>query len=188
MPPVDVLLRSATTGRTDYEASGGYRGLRDVLDQPEHARSVLLGTTLTGLGGAHFPFARKAQLALAEPGPRIVVCNAAEDEPGSRKDRTLALVTPHVVVEGALIAAAVLEASDVWFYVSETLPEVLGSFAGAVAEVDASLSGRVRMHVFPAPAQYVAGEATAAVRAINGGEAKPVDQPPYPTESGVGGR
>jgi len=187
VPPVDALLRSQPTGRADYEASGGYRGLRDVLDRPEQARSVLLSTSLTGLGGAHFPFARKAQLALAEPGPRVVVCNAAEDEPGSQKDRTLALVNPHVVVEGALIAAAVLEASDVWFYVSETLPDVLGSFTEAVAEVDPSLRGNVRMHVFPAPAHSVAGEATAVVRAINGGDAKPLAQPPYPTESGVGG-
>ena len=172
--------------RAAYEITGGYTQLRAVLAHPGDARARLHGTGLRGLGGAGFPFARKLALTLAHPGPRVVVCNAAEDEPGSEKDRVLLRRNPHLVLEGALIAAAVLEADDVHMYVSEGLVPTL---LAAVAEIadDPGLGG-VSIHVIPAPAAYVAGEASAVVSWLNGGEARPAGQPPYPSESGVGAR
>ena len=123
MPTSDTLLPPHRVDHTSYLGQDGYLGLHYAAAYPDRAQRALLATPLTGLGGAHFSFARKVQSALATAGPRVVVCNAAEDEPGSRKDRALLLGNPHVVLEGALIAAVTLDARDVILYVSDTAQE-----------------------------------------------------------------
>jgi NADH-quinone oxidoreductase subunit F len=187
---VPRLLPGDTESLTAYQKQGGYRALDQARSDLDTLREVLAQTGLTGLGGAHFPFATKLNLTLAAPGPRAVVCNAAEDEPGSQKDRTLLERNPHLVIEGTLIAAAALQADVAYFYVSETLEAALQSLQHALQELAAGplLGAGVELRVHRAPVAYVAGEATAAVRAIDGGEAKPTQQPPYPSESGVAGR
>lgn len=187
---VPRLLPGDTDSLAAYQEQGGYRALAEARDDLDTLRDVLARTGLTGLGGAHFPFASKLKLTLAMPGPRVVVCNAAEDEPGSQKDRTLLERNPHLVIEGTLIAAAVLHADVAYFYVSQTLDAALGSLQRALQELadESVLGAGVDLRIHRAPSAYVAGEATAAVRSIDGGEAKPTQQPPYPSERGVGGR
>jgi NADH-quinone oxidoreductase subunit F len=184
-----ALLPDRRLDLAAYSAAGGYSGLEAAPHDPEKLRVRLGACNLTGLGGAHFSFGRKLQLALGTPGPRVVVCNAAEDEPGSLKDRTLLERNPHCVIEGALIAASAIEAGDVYLYVSEGLTAALDSLHQALAELSEwSRTDLPALRVVKAPAAYVAGEASAAIRAIGGEEAKPGEQPPYPTESGVRGR
>jgi NADH-quinone oxidoreductase subunit F len=187
---VPRLLPGDTESLTAYQKQGGYRALDQARRDLDTLRDVLARTGLTGLGGAHFPFATKLSLTFAAPGPRAVVCNAAEDEPGSQKDRTLLERNPHLVIEGTLIAAAALQADVAYFYVSETLDAAWHSLQRALQELadDPLLAAGVELHLHRAPVAYVAGEATAAVRSIDGGEAKPMQQPPYPSESGVAGR
>jgi NADH-quinone oxidoreductase subunit F len=189
MPITESLLPPSYLDRVSYMDGGGYTALGFASSDPGRARQVLLATTLTGLGGAHFPLARKVSALLAEPGPRVVVCNAAEDEPGSLKDRALLARNPHVVLEGALIAAAALDARDVVLYLSQGAAEAALAAAGAIHEaLDCpAISGIERLRVVAAGEHYVAGEATAAVDAINGGPGKPTGQPPYPSTCGVGG-
>jgi NADH-quinone oxidoreductase subunit F len=187
MPRTDALLPSRRLDRGGYTRWGGYTALRWATTDRCRAQDVLLSTPLTGLGGAHFPLARKVTALLATRAPRAVVCNAAEDEPGSHKDRTLLARNPHAVLEGALIAAAVLDAHDIVIYLSAS-----DAVGGVTAAVDEALSGpplpgAARLRIVLAADQYVAGEATAAVDAINGGVGKPTGQPPYPTERGIGG-
>lgn len=185
----ELLLPPHRYGLDDYLSHRGYRVLGDVVANPDQARAVLAGTTLSGLGGAHFPFARKFTAVLDQPAPRAVLCNAAEDEPGSGKDRALLCVNPHIVVEGTLIAAAALHATDVVFYVSATSSSEIESLTAALAEssVDTLLPG-IEVRIVTAPDRYVAGEATAAVNVVDGGEGKPTGQPPYPSERGISGR
>jgi NADH-quinone oxidoreductase subunit F len=173
-----------------YRDEGGYRALEKARSDVAGLRETLAQTSLAGLGGARFPFSTKLKLALQSPGPRVVVCNAAEDEPGSRKDQTLLQRNPHLVIEGVLIAAHALDAERVFLYVSETLTEALDSLDRALTELAAEegLLNGIEIRVCKAPTTYVAGEASAAIQAIEGREAKPVIQPPYPTESGVDGR
>lgn len=186
MPPAPTLLPPRRLDHAAYVDEDGYRALRDVLAEPQRAQRALLATTLTGLGGAHFPLAGKVEAVLSAAGPRAVVCNAAEDEPGSRKDRALLRYNPHVVLEGALIAAVVLDAHKVIIYVSGHADEEHDSVVGARAEiVDRYSFAEVR--IVRADTRYVSGEATAAVDAINGGSGKPTGQPPFPTERGVDG-
>ncbi len=186
MPSSDTLLPPYRMDYPRYLDQDGYLALHYAAADPDRARRALLATPLTGLGGAHFPFARKVQSALAAAGPRVVVCNAAEDEPGSRKDRALLLGNPHVVLEGALIAAIMLEARDVVLYVGETAQEECESISRAIAEVRERFPF-AEVRIVRADPRYVSGEATAAVDAINGGPGRPTGQPPFPTESGVAG-
>lgn len=181
-----MLLPLRRLDHSGYHEAGGYSALDYAVAEPDRAQRALLNTTLTGLGGAHFPLARKLESVLSVPGPRVVVCNAAEDEPGSRKDRALLLRNPHVVLEGALIAAAVLDAPTVILYVSELADEEHDSVAAAHSEiVDNYPLADIR--IVRADPRYVSGEATAAVDAINGGAGKPTGAPPFPTERGVDG-
>jgi NADH-quinone oxidoreductase subunit F len=152
-------------------------------------RERLSSSTLTGLGGAHFPFATKVAAVLQKPGPRYVVANGAEDEPGSQKDKVLIERNPHVVIEGALLAAAAVEADEVIFYIRESLVEAFASMSEALSEVAADgLAGDRVLRLHAAPTDYVAGEASAAVRSLEGEDAKPNAQPPYPSEIGYLGQ
>jgi NADH-quinone oxidoreductase subunit F len=188
MPP-ELLLPPRRHDLDDYLSTGGYSAVAAVSADPAAARTALLSTSLTGLGGAHFAVARKIAAVLDQPAPRAVVCNAAEDEPGSSKDRALVGTNPHVVIEGALIAAAALDAAEVVFYLSETNGSEIASLAAALDErAVRRLLPDTSLRIVRAPDRYVAGEASAAVNAIDGGLGKPTGQPPYPSERGIGGR
>ena len=185
------LLPCVRANLTDYRSAAGYDALCGGWSDRDTLVAALLATTLSGLGGAHFPFATKLRSALGNPGPRAVVCNAAEDEPGSQKDRTLLERNPHVVIEGALLAALALDADTVVFYVRANCDKSLASLEAALAELPLITENFGQLPVISihaAPAAYVAGEASAVIRSIAGEEAKPALQPPYPTESGLGGR
>ena len=181
LPPVRWSL-------ADYAGHGGYEQLRQAYADADWLRRVLGSTDLTGLGGAHFPFARKLLMCQQEPGPRVVVCNAAEDEPGSMKDRYILQRNPHVLLEGVLIAAAALETQEAYLYVSESSTDALESLDQALAELTDDQKGGVDLRVVRAPDDYVAGEATSAIEFIEGRAARPRRVPPYPTTEGVGGR
>lgn len=187
MPMSESLLPSHHVDRREYLEGGGYLALRYAHAEPGRAREALLATPLTGLGGAHFPFTRKLASTLAAPGPRVVVCNAAEDEPGSKKDRMLMSRNPHLILEGAMIAAAVLDAHDIIIYVSELAEDEHASVVAAIDDIRDNYALGPRLRIFRASRHYVSGEATAAIDAINGGPGKPTGHPPYPTEKGVDG-
>jgi NADH:ubiquinone oxidoreductase subunit F (NADH-binding) len=174
--------------REDYAAyrdQGGYRPLAaagELLDEVE--RSGLLGR-----GGAAFPLAVKLR-AVRENGIRgnvstVVVANGEEGEPASIKDRWLLRNRPHLVLDGLRLAAAIVAAERAHVYVSD--PESARSAQTALSELDASMLG-VSVAVRMVDPGYIAGEETAAVRALNGGPVKPTDKPPRPFEVGVGGR
>jgi NADH:ubiquinone oxidoreductase subunit F (NADH-binding) len=158
---------------------GGAAGLLDAVEQ----------SGLRGRGGAAFPFAVKARAVrrMARRGQApVVVANGEEGEPTSVKDRWLLRTRPHLVLDGLRLAAAAVGADQAYVYVSDP---------GAARSVTAALRDAAQAARLPLPvtvtvveAGYVAGEETAAVRAINGGPAKPTDKPPRPFEAGVAGR
>jgi NADH:ubiquinone oxidoreductase subunit F (NADH-binding) len=159
--------------------------------RPEQAAREIVpaleASGLLGRGGAAFPVGRKWR-ALAErsSGPAVVVANGAEGEPASHKDRTLMAARPHLVIDGAALAAAAVGAEEIVFYVGREHAAAVGSMRAALAERRAGLSPAVRLVL--APISYVAGEATAAVHYINSGDARPTTTPPRMSERGVGGR
>jgi NADH:ubiquinone oxidoreductase subunit F (NADH-binding) len=120
-----------------------------------------------------------------EAGGAVVVANGEEGEPASVKDRWLLRHRPHLVLDGLRLAAQMVSAERAHVYVSD--PSAADSVRTALGEVDADVLGGLSITLLTVEAGYVAGEETAAVRALNGGPAKPTDKPPRPFEEGVGG-
>jgi len=171
----------------EYRSRGGYAP-EGWAWSPEELRDLIAASGLRGRGGAAFPTGRKWHGVAAQPAPRVVLVNAAESEPASAKDRTLLLRRPHLVLEGALLAARAIEAREIVLYLHATATEVRASLELALRELRAEGARMPHVRIVTAPPSYVAGESSAAVRRANGGPAKPTFKPPRPSERGVGNR
>ena len=159
--------------------------------QPAAVPSVAIGRLvaeagLTGRGGAAFSTARKLA-AVAERGGWTVVANGTEGEPASRKDQLLMTLRPHLVLDGAMLAAAATGAGSVVICISEDRPAALASMTAAVAE-RAAFGEVPHARVVATPPRYVSGEETALVRWLNGGPAKPSAGRRRPFDRGVRNR
>lgn len=145
--------------------------------------STLRASGLRGRGGGAFPCGDKLAAVAATRRRPVVVVNATEGEPTSKKDRALVRLVPHLVLDGAVAAAAALSAREV----------VVALARGAENErlsVVAALKERrdpVRWRVASIPDGFVTGEETALLNALAGGDPKPTLKPPYPFERGLGG-
>jgi NADH:ubiquinone oxidoreductase subunit F (NADH-binding) len=177
------LLRQGGEDYAEYRDSGGYR----PLDDPDGLLSQIDLSGILGRGGAAFPLAVKLKTVRAngvEAGGAVVVANGEEGEPASIKDRWLLRHRPHLVLDGLRLAATMVSAERAHLYVSDRC--AAESVQSALAEIDQDVLGGLSISVFTVDPGYVAGEETAAVRALNGGPAKPTDKPPRPFEEGVG--
>ncbi len=146
---------------------------------------------LRGRGGAWFPTHRKwrgVHRLAAERGPSVVVVNVSEGEPLSAKDRCLAEHRPHLLIDGALIAAELVGADEVVLYVSRASRRASRALRTALGERGRDGKSPVRIRLVHTKHRYVAGELSSVVRRINGGPAKPSFSPPHPSEHGVLGR
>ncbi len=149
------------------------------LGDPRRVLEELERSGLTGRGGGGFPVARKlaAARAAASAGcahhvPHVVV-NASESEPASVKDRTLCTLRPHLVLDGAAVAAAIAGANRVVVYAHRGTDRAIEALRLAVAERRAAGLPDPAWLVGVGPARYVSGEASAAASWLEGGEAKP---------------
>jgi NADH-quinone oxidoreductase subunit F len=118
-----ILLRSRGTpdsqSITTYLVAGGYNGWEKVLRMtPEAVIGEVNASELRGRGGAGFPTGKKWSFVPRDhPGPRYLVCNADESEPGTFKDREIIEHDPHLVVEGVAIASFAIRASVAYIYI-----------------------------------------------------------------------
>jgi NADH:ubiquinone oxidoreductase subunit F (NADH-binding) len=140
---------------------------------------------LTGRGGAGFPTAKKLAAVASARGRPVVVVNGSEGEPASGKDGVLLGRAPHLVLDGALWAAAAVGADQVVVAVDRAQGEALAAVRRAAAEREAEL-GPFSLRIAAAPHRYVAGESSALVQWIDGGPAMPTMRPAH--TKGVGGR
>ncbi|MEU9232491.1 NADH-ubiquinone oxidoreductase-F iron-sulfur binding region domain-containing protein [Streptomyces subrutilus] len=154
--------------------------------RPDELIALADDIDLRGRGGAGFPFARKLRAvtrsARGRDAPTAVVVNGSEGEPSCLKDTALLLHAPHLVLDGALLAAAALGADDV--VVAVTREDVEQSVRDAVAE--RGPAGR-RVRVARLPERFVTGEGTALVSGLNGGAVLPSGQKVRTSERGLGG-
>lgn len=149
------------------------------IDAIERAR-------LVGRGGASFPAATKWRaVEQRSHGRAVVVVNGAEGEPQSKKDRLLMTTRPHLVLDGAFIAARVLRARSVILYIGERHTAARDSMLRALGRRPEPERSVVSFAA--APARYVAGAEAAVIHFLNDGVATPVNIPPYPFERGVEG-
>jgi NADH:ubiquinone oxidoreductase subunit F (NADH-binding) len=139
---------------------------------------------LTGRGGAGFPAARKLAAVAAGHAP-IVVANGTEGEPASCKDKVLLARSPQLVLDGAVLAAEIADASQAVIVVHHSVREIVDA---AAAERTRAGADRVRIQVMTAADRFVAGEASAVVHWIEAGVPAPTRKPPRISEQGIGGR
>jgi NADH:ubiquinone oxidoreductase subunit F (NADH-binding) len=157
------------------------RPLTELIDVVERAG-------LRGRGGAGFPTAVKMATVVRGRGRPVVLANGTEGEPASYKDKLLLTHQPHLVLDGALLAAAAVGADRVVIGVEEEAPEALGAVRRALAERASAEPAGIPVDVVATPAGYVTGEESALVSFVNGGPALPTAAPPRPFERGVGRR
>ncbi|HZP29778.1 MAG TPA: NADH-ubiquinone oxidoreductase-F iron-sulfur binding region domain-containing protein [Acidimicrobiia bacterium] len=144
---------------------------------------------LRGRGGAGFPVARKLlTVARARGGKPVVLANASEGEPASRKDKLLLAGLPHLVLDGAALAADAVGSDEVVVAVDRWARDAVMGISHAIDERAALRCDPVTFRLAYLPARFVAGEETAVVNFVNGGPAKPTFVPPRPFEKGVFGR
>jgi NADH:ubiquinone oxidoreductase subunit F (NADH-binding) len=157
------------------------------LPTASHLIDAIERSSLRGKGGAGFPVATKwRSVASQRSGTPIVLANGGEGEPLSRKDRMLMEQRPHLVIDGAMLAAAAVGADDVVLYVGAEHAGAIQAMQRAVSERPPAARSKLRL--VSAPVRYVSGEETAAVQFINDGIALPTSIPPRPFERGVDGR
>ena len=155
-------------------------------DRPD--RQALIGEVersgLTGRGGAAFPTARKLAAVAAQAAP-VVVANGTEGEPASAKDKVLLARSPHLVLDGAVLAAAMVGARQAVVVVHQSVREILDQ---AVAERRRAGLDRVRIRLVTGADRFVGGEASAVVHWIERGVPAPTLTPPRLSERGLGGK
>lgn len=150
--------------------------------------TVLEQSGLRGRGGAAFPVGRKWRtVAERRRGPAVVLANGAEGEPLSHKDRTLLAARPHLVLDGALLAALAVGADRIVLYVGEEHDAAGLALEQALVERGLGPRSRPAVDLVAAPRGYVSGEESAAVHYLNDGVALPTMRPPRPFERGVDG-
>ncbi|WP_369988097.1 NADH-ubiquinone oxidoreductase-F iron-sulfur binding region domain-containing protein [Streptosporangium sp. 'caverna'] len=137
---------------------------------------------LRGRGGAAFPFARKLRAVMDKRAEKVVLVNAAEGEPASSKDTMLLTRTPHLVIEGALLAAGAINAKQV---VIATVKGGMGESSVAAAVEERGVGDRVR--VVGIVERFISGEGGALVRSVNGLVGEPPGRKVRAVESGVNG-
>ncbi|MBN0043659.1 SLBB domain-containing protein [Streptomyces actuosus] len=143
---------------------------------------------LTGRGGAGFPTARKLRAVAAARGRAVVVVNAMESEPASRKDQFLLAVAPHLVLDGAVLAATAVGADTVHVCVPRLRHAQFQQLGAAVEERAHARLDPVRMRLHALPHAYVSSESTALARWLDGGPARPRGGTPRLHDRGVAGR
>ncbi|AWJ85923.1 NADH-quinone oxidoreductase subunit F (plasmid) [Azospirillum sp. TSH58] len=175
-----------------YKAEGGYRLLADCLTGNVPVDDILgklEGANLRGLGGAGFPTGRKWRFVRHEPGPRLMAVNGDEGEPGTFKDRYYLENDPHRFLEGMLIGAWVVEATDVYIYLRDEYPHIREVLEHEIARVEqAGLAGHTRIHLRRGAGAYICGEESAMLESIEGKRGLPRHKPPFPSVVGLFGR
>ena len=181
-------LATADATLADYERRGGLEALR-ALDSRERVVEELKASGLAGYGGAGFPTGVKWEAVAGEPGPRYVVVNADEGEPGTIKDRYVMERRPHLMLEGTLIAMWFAEATEGFIYLREEYGAARVRLREALDEFRAAglLEGRSLELVIGAGA-YICGEETAMLESMEGRRGMPRLKPPFPSQVGYLGR
>jgi len=175
-------------GYDAYKADGGYRTLERLRAgglAVEEVLTTLDDAGLRGLGGAGFPAGRKWRAVRGEPGPRMMAVNADEGEPGTFKDRHYLYTDPHRFLEGTLIGAHVVEASDVYIYLRDEYPIAREILAREIALLP---PGPPYLHLRRGAGAYICGEESALLESLEGKRGYPRHKPPYPFQVGLFGR
>jgi NADH-quinone oxidoreductase subunit F len=202
-PQVRISLRNC--GNIDpenmdhYVANGGYEGLARALRmKPQQVIDEIKKSGLRGRGGAGFPTGVKWQFCHDAPGDlKYVICNADEGDPGAFMDRALLEGDPHAVMEGILIGAYAIGATEGYIYIRAEYPLAIQRLRAAIKQMEQyGLIGEdimgsgfgFHIKIKEGAGAFVCGEETALLASIEGGRGMPRSRPPFPAQSGLWGK
>ena len=174
-----------------YQADGGYSALAELRrgGDPEAVQDKLLASGLRGLGGAGFPTGRKWSFVRAEPGPRYLAVNGDEGEPGTFKDRYYLERTPHLFLEGMMIAAWAVEAETCFIYMRDEYPAILNILRREIAALEgAGIVAEGYIDLRRGAGAYICGEESAMIESIEGKRGLPRHRPPFVAQVGIFGQ
>jgi len=184
----------------DYIGRGGYQALRKVLFSmtPEQVIEEIRKSGLRGRGGAGFPTGTKWEFCRSAPGSlKYVICNADEGDPGAFMDRSILEADPHAVIEGLIIAAYAVGATEGYIYVRAEYPLAVSRLRTALrqAEENGFLGNDVlgsgfsfTVDIKEGAGAFVCGEETALIASIESRRGMPRPRPPFPAQSGLDGK
>ncbi|MEM7596174.1 MAG: NAD(P)H-dependent oxidoreductase subunit E [Pseudomonadota bacterium] len=171
-----------------YRANGGYAKLAELRAGGDFdaVQDEILASGLRGLGGAGFPSGRKWGFVRAEAGPRYLAVNGDEGEPGTFKDRYYLERTPHLFLEGMLIAAWAVEADTCFIYMRDEYPAVLHILAEEIKALeDAGIVEKGYIDLRRGAGAYICGEESAMIESIEGKRGLPRHRPPFVAQVGI---
>ena len=174
-----------------YIADGGYVQLKSLRDNGdwEQVQELVLSSGLRGLGGAGFPSGKKWGFVRANAGLRYLAVNGDEGEPGMFKDRYYLERTPHLFLEGMLIAAWAVEAETCYIYMRDEYPAVLHILAQEIKALEtAGLVQLGYIELRRGAGAYICGEESAMIESIEGKRGLPRHRPPFVAQVGIFGR
>ncbi len=201
----DAILMAGLDGRNwrlkDYEKRGGYAALKKLLADkvaPDSVIAEVKKSALRGRGGAGFPTGLKwSFMPRQHPGPKYIVCNSDEGEPGTCKDRDILRYNPHSVIEGMIIAGYATGSTAGYNYIHGEIWEIYEQFEEALKEAyDAGYLGKnilksgfaYDLYAHPGYGAYICGEETALLESIEGKKGQPRYKPPFPASFGLYGK
>ena len=185
---------------SEYIAKQGYAAAKKAFTEmtPEDVCKVMEDSGLRGRGGGGFPTGRKWRLTLASKNAvKYVICNGDEGDPGAFMDRSVMEGNPHTVIEGMMIAARAIEATEGYVYVRAEYPLAVERMLAAVKDAErvGILGDNIfgsgksfRIHIMEGAGAFVCGEETALIASIEGKRGMPMPKPPFPAQSGLWGK
>lgn len=180
-----------------YRSRGGYKGLERALTMdPADITNAVKTAGLRGRGGAGFPTGLKwSFLPPDDGGPRYLVVNADESEPGTCKDIPLLMANPHVLIEGMAITSRAIRCEHAFIYLRGEVAHVYRRLLAAVREAEeAGIIGQgrgpagdfnLRITVHAGAGAYICGEETALLDSLEGRRGHPRLKPPFPAVAGL---
>lgn len=185
----------------EYIAHGGYLALEKVLKTMTPAQVVdeIKKSGLRGRGGGGFSTGMKWELATKVPtvDEKFIICNGDEGDPGAYMDRSILEANPHAVIEGMMIAAYAIGATEGWFYIRAEYPLAVERLEKAIkaCKKNRLLGNNImgtdfcfNIDIRLGAGAFVCGEETALIHSIEGKRGTPRPRPPYPTDKGLWGK
>lgn len=183
----------------EYIARGGYRALAKALTAmtPEGIIQEIKDSGLRGRGGGGFPTGQKWELCKKSVADtKYIICNADEGDPGAFMDRSIVEADPHAVLEGMLIGARAIGATEAYIYIREEYQLARERMETAIAQAkEYGLLGKnifgtdfsFKAHIKQGAGAFVCGEETSLIASIEGRPPEPSQRPPFPAQSGLWG-
>lgn len=183
-----------------YESMEGYAALKKAVQMtPQEVQTLVKDSGLRGRGGAGFPTGVKWSLIPMGPdaGPKYLVCNADEMEPGTFKDRMLMEELPHQMIEAMIVAGYAIQATRAYIFVRGEYTVAAERMNQAIHEAEAAgylgknilgTGWSMDLHVHTGAGRYICGEETALINSLEGRRANPRSKPPFPQIAGLWGK